>query len=300
MSGFPTSITAGTPETFTVTAYDAYGNVATGYTGTVHFTSTDGQATLPGNYTVSPEQLGVLTVSATLKTAGTQSITATDAVTSSITGSVLGIAVVASAAKTLAITGLPTSVAAGTAVSLTVTAHDLFGNVATGYLGTIAFTSNDPLAVVPANYTFTTANAGSHTFSVTFATLGYESVTVTDTATASLTASSTIAVNTVETPYGGTAWPVPGIIQAENFDNGGPYVAYYTPTPGAGSDPYRHTAIGIQDTTDTGGGYNVAYTRGKRVAQLHAQRRCQWGLMCSVYAWPRGSRGVRSTLTLAE
>ena len=151
--------------------------------------------------------------------------------TSSITGSVLGIAVVASAAKTLAITGLPTSVAAGTAVSLTVTAHDLFGNVATGYLGTIAFTSNDPLAVVPANYTFTTANAGSHTFSVTFATLGYESVTVTDTATASLTASSTIAVNTVETPYGGTAWPVPGIIQAENFDNGGQGVAYYTPHP---------------------------------------------------------------------
>ena len=35
----------------TVTAVDAYGNVATGYTGTVHFTSSDGQAVLPANYT---------------------------------------------------------------------------------------------------------------------------------------------------------------------------------------------------------------------------------------------------------
>ena len=36
----------------TVTApLDAYGHVVTGYTGTVHFTSSDGQAVLPGDYT---------------------------------------------------------------------------------------------------------------------------------------------------------------------------------------------------------------------------------------------------------
>ena len=47
VSGFPTTGTAGTPETFTVTAYDAYGNVATGYTGTVHFTSSDARRVCP-------------------------------------------------------------------------------------------------------------------------------------------------------------------------------------------------------------------------------------------------------------
>jgi len=31
----------------TVTAFDQYGNIATGYTGTVHFGSSDGQAVLP-------------------------------------------------------------------------------------------------------------------------------------------------------------------------------------------------------------------------------------------------------------
>ena len=34
----------------TVTAKDTYGNIATGYTGTVHFTSTDGAATLASRF----------------------------------------------------------------------------------------------------------------------------------------------------------------------------------------------------------------------------------------------------------
>ena len=37
----PSSATAGSAFTFTVTAEDQYDNTATGYTGTVHFTSSD-------------------------------------------------------------------------------------------------------------------------------------------------------------------------------------------------------------------------------------------------------------------
>ena len=40
VTGLPTTVTAGTAYNITVTAYDAYGNVATGYTGTVAFSST--------------------------------------------------------------------------------------------------------------------------------------------------------------------------------------------------------------------------------------------------------------------
>ncbi len=47
----PASTTAGVAASVTVTAKDAFGNTATGYTGTVHFTSSDGNATLPANYT---------------------------------------------------------------------------------------------------------------------------------------------------------------------------------------------------------------------------------------------------------
>ena len=79
----PGSAVAGTPFSVSVTAEDQDGNVVTGYSGTVHFTSSDGQAVLPANSGLTN---GVRTFSVTLKTAGSQTVTATDTVTSSITG----------------------------------------------------------------------------------------------------------------------------------------------------------------------------------------------------------------------
>ena len=61
-------------------------NASTVYTGTAHFTSSDIQAVLPANYTFTAADAGMHTFSATLKTAGSQSLVATDTVTSSITG----------------------------------------------------------------------------------------------------------------------------------------------------------------------------------------------------------------------
>src|SRR6516164_2262760 len=69
----PASIPAGTPFSFTVTAEDKFGNVETGYTGTVHFSAqaSDTQAALPADYTFTAADAGTHTFSATLfKTAG--------------------------------------------------------------------------------------------------------------------------------------------------------------------------------------------------------------------------------------
>ena len=52
---------AGTPLSFTVTAEDPYSNTAAGYTGTVHFTSSDTAAVLPANYTFVRGTAGVHT-----------------------------------------------------------------------------------------------------------------------------------------------------------------------------------------------------------------------------------------------
>src|SRR5262249_27667849 len=80
LSGFPRPATAGdSSHVVTVTAYDPYGNVATGYAGTVHFSSSDGQAALPADTTLTN---GTGTFSVTLFSAGAQSLTATDTVTS--------------------------------------------------------------------------------------------------------------------------------------------------------------------------------------------------------------------------
>ena len=69
---------------------DAYGNVVTGYTGTIHFKSTDTTATLPANYTFTAADKGVHTFTRlVLRKRGNQKITITDTQNSSLTGSVI-------------------------------------------------------------------------------------------------------------------------------------------------------------------------------------------------------------------
>jgi N-acetylneuraminic acid mutarotase len=73
----PASAVTGTPINVSVTALDRFGNVATGYGGQVHFTSSDTAAGLPADATLAS---GQGTFSVTLKSAGDQTITATDSV----------------------------------------------------------------------------------------------------------------------------------------------------------------------------------------------------------------------------
>jgi hypothetical protein len=81
--GAPAGVTSGTPFDVTVTALDAYGHVATGYTGTVTFTTsdTDPAVVLPEAYTFTAADRGTHTFTAgvTLRTPGDQTLTATDA-----------------------------------------------------------------------------------------------------------------------------------------------------------------------------------------------------------------------------
>ena len=74
--------------------------------------------------------------------------------------------------------GPTTSVAAETFRAV---ATDAYGNVATGYLGTVKFTSSDTAAGLPSNYTFTSTDAGSHTFSAALTTTSTQTITATDT-----------------------------------------------------------------------------------------------------------------------
>jgi hypothetical protein len=181
--------TAGVAFAVTVTARDQFNNTATGYTGAVHFTSTDSQAALPANNTLTN---GTGTFTATLKTAGNQTLTATDTNVGSLTGSTT-VAVTAAAASHLMI-GAPATATAGSAFNVTVTALDAFGNTAPSYTGTIHFTLSDSGsgAAAPADYPFVPGDAGVHTFNngVTFVTAGSQTVTATDTSTSSITGTS--------------------------------------------------------------------------------------------------------------
>ena len=139
VAGFPSPTTAGVAGTFTVTAEDAYGNTTPAYAGTVKFTSSDAQAVLPSIATLVN---GVGSFGATPRTAGAQSLTATDTSNPAITGSQAGITVKPAAASELSVSA-PSVATAGTAFSVTVTALDPYGNTAIGYRGTVHFTSSD-------------------------------------------------------------------------------------------------------------------------------------------------------------
>jgi hypothetical protein len=93
LTGFPSPTPAGAPQPFSLTAQDATANIATTYTGTVHFTSSDPRAALPIDYTFTAADHGTHAFSATLNTAGAQSLTAADTAAPAITGSQSGIAV---------------------------------------------------------------------------------------------------------------------------------------------------------------------------------------------------------------
>src|SRR5262249_56329891 len=98
------------------TARDALGNEAEGYAGTVHWTSSDGQASLPANYTFTSSDGGVHSFTATLKTAGAESLTATDAANLTATAN---LTVGAAAATALQIASPSTATAGSTFTRMT-------------------------------------------------------------------------------------------------------------------------------------------------------------------------------------
>ncbi len=69
---------AGVPFSVTVTALDDADAVATGYSGTVHLSSSDAQASLPADLTFTGSEGGTRTFTLTLGTAGSQTVTVTD------------------------------------------------------------------------------------------------------------------------------------------------------------------------------------------------------------------------------
>ena len=89
LSGIADPSFTGQAQPFTLLAEDPSNSLVTNYVGTVHFSSTDGAATLPANYTFTLGDAGLHAFSAgvTFGTLGTQTVTASDVSDSSITGS---------------------------------------------------------------------------------------------------------------------------------------------------------------------------------------------------------------------
>lgn len=71
----------------------------------------------------------------------------------------------------------------------------------------------------------------------------------------------TVRFNLPQGAYGGTASPIPGIIQIENYDVGGNGFAYFDNTAGnTGGAVFRMDEdVDIENCTDAGNGYNIGF-----------------------------------------
>src|SRR5512143_925424 len=149
IGGVPTQTVAGASLALTVTLRDGVGDIATEYTGTVTFASSDPQATLLATYTYSTSDAGRHLFSGlVLRTAGTQMITATD-INSPALQSVVTINVV------------PGTVSAGLSQLRVTSPHRADGNAT----ATIMLTATDAYSnPAPAQIVWLAATGVGHTF----------------------------------------------------------------------------------------------------------------------------------------
>ncbi len=179
-----------------VQIFDAYGNLVTNdNTDLINLAlgANPGNGTLGGATTVKANG-GIATFSnLTINQIGT-GYTLTASATG-ITGATSSSFNVVAPSVTHLVFSAPASSTAGVSFSLTITAADANGNVVTGYRGTISFSSTDSSAVLPANYTFTAADSGVHTFTITLKLAGSDTVSGTDTSSHSIAGSAKVTVS---------------------------------------------------------------------------------------------------------
>jgi subtilisin family serine protease len=105
-----------------------------------------------------------------------------------------------------------------------------------------------------APFTFSWSNVLAGTYSLT--------AVATDNVGATATSGAitvTVTNPPVSTPVGGQAAAIPGLVEAENFDEGGEGVAYHDLTSGNITGKYRQTGVDIENTSDAGGGFSLGY-----------------------------------------
>ena len=171
-----------------IVAEDAQNHIVTNYSGTANITSSDAAATLPASVVFTNGQASFFQV--TFGTEGQQTVTVTNSVDSSITGTATT-SVAAQAIATHFVIVLRPGTAVGVPTRVVVVAEDAHNHVVSNYSGTVDLSSSDPSVTLPASLTF---NHGRATFELTFSTLGSQTITASDSSDSSITGTATINV----------------------------------------------------------------------------------------------------------
>ena len=188
VSGLEGPYEVGEEVTFTVTVVDdGTRETYTGYFGTVTFTSSDGAAVLPEDYTFVPADAGTHDFTVVFNTVDAETHEAThtlsvyDVDDATVSGTASDILVTeAEMIDHFVVAFSGDDVIALEPASVTVTAYNQWDEVYEAYEGTVNFTSDDEDATLPDNYTFTTGLMGTQDFDVTFSMPGPHDLNVSD------------------------------------------------------------------------------------------------------------------------
>ena len=179
LDGVPAAKAAGDTFAVTVTARDAFGNTATGYRGTVQFSSSDAAAVLPADSAFGAADNGRKSFALSFRTQGAQTITVRDAAATGLAVTSAAIAVPSGAAARIQL-ALSGSFKADDPHTLTARVRDAFGNSVTDFAGTISFASSDLAAPSIPNAVLTGSEGGMATVgNVRFYTAGLQSIVAT-------------------------------------------------------------------------------------------------------------------------
>ena len=175
----PAATTAGAAAQVSLKVEDLYHNLCPDFADTVHFTSTDGGAVKPADYTFSHADRGTAWWPVKFMNPGSQSITVTDLAHPALTDTQ---STTVTTAPRLVIDLFSTISAGASGYSYEVKEVDASGNINTGYVGTIHFTTSDTHADLPADYTFLASDHGDVFITgLTLKTAGNQWVRVMDT-----------------------------------------------------------------------------------------------------------------------
>jgi hypothetical protein len=171
----PSAQTAGAPFETTLTALDAYGNTASGYTGAkaIAFSgpSSSPSSTAPKYPASVSFSAGVGAASITLYKAESTTLSANDG---SISGGSGGFTVNPATAASLSLGAASATPTAGEADNLSISALDAYGNAATGYAGTHALTFGGA-STIGANKPTVSSSSGTATAFGTATPIGFTS-----------------------------------------------------------------------------------------------------------------------------
>src|SRR5204863_1633344 len=136
-------------------------------------------------------------------------------------------------------------------IALSANASDTDGTVTqVGFYSGASLIGTD--ATAPYTFSWTNVPAGSYRLTA----IATDNAGVSTTSTA---VNITVAAPPPSAPYGGTPAAIPGLIEVENFDEGGQGIAYSDTTSSNFGGKYRSTAVDIESTSDIGGGYDIAW-----------------------------------------